>query len=262
MTSTLNPDSFASEDLTRDAFLGGRLHLWQPRHGYRAGVDPVFLAAAVPAKPGESVLDLGCGVGAAALCLATRTPDLTITGIEIQPTYAQLMAHNAQENGLAVQVVTGDLADPSPDLRQMSFDHVITNPPYYQRERGTAAPESGREAAMGEVTPFDTWIDAAMRRLRPGGRLTLIQHIERLDDVLAALRKKGGDTHIYPLAPRVGRDATRFLCCTKKGAKGPLRLAAPQILHEGDTHSADGDSYTQIATNVLRHGQSWPWIAD
>ena len=59
--------SISDSDLTRDAFLGGRLYLWQPRTGYRAGVDPVLLAASVPARRGESVLDLGCGVGTAAL---------------------------------------------------------------------------------------------------------------------------------------------------------------------------------------------------
>ena len=50
-------------DLTCDDFLGGRLSIWQPRDGYRAGVDPVLLAASVPARAGQSVLELGCGTG-------------------------------------------------------------------------------------------------------------------------------------------------------------------------------------------------------
>ena len=60
------PDS-APDDLTQNAFLGGLVRLWQPRRGYRAGADPVLLAAAVPARGGQSVLDLGCGAGAAVL---------------------------------------------------------------------------------------------------------------------------------------------------------------------------------------------------
>ncbi|MEM9031062.1 MAG: methyltransferase, partial [Pseudomonadota bacterium] len=40
-----------TQTLTRDGFLGGRLHIAQPKSGYRAGVDPVFLAAATPAEP-------------------------------------------------------------------------------------------------------------------------------------------------------------------------------------------------------------------
>ena len=40
---------WADDDLTRDAFLGGRVTLLQPRRGYRAGTDPVLLAASVEA---------------------------------------------------------------------------------------------------------------------------------------------------------------------------------------------------------------------
>ncbi|PCH69375.1 MAG: methyltransferase, partial [Rhodobacteraceae bacterium] len=63
---------FAPGDLTWNAFLGGRVQLLQPQSGYRAGVDPVLLAAAVPGRAGQSVLELGCGAGAASLCLAAR----------------------------------------------------------------------------------------------------------------------------------------------------------------------------------------------
>ena len=80
----------ADPELTHDGFLGGRLHLWQPRRGYRAGVDPVLLAASVPAQAGQSVLDLGCGAGAAMLCLGVRVPGLDLNGLEVQPDYAAL----------------------------------------------------------------------------------------------------------------------------------------------------------------------------
>ena len=37
---------------TEDALLGGRVVLRQPAAGYRAAIDPVLLAAAVPARGG------------------------------------------------------------------------------------------------------------------------------------------------------------------------------------------------------------------
>ena len=40
---------FDEENLSLNDFLGGRVQLWQPREGYRAGGDPVLLAAAMPA---------------------------------------------------------------------------------------------------------------------------------------------------------------------------------------------------------------------
>ncbi|WP_371823316.1 hypothetical protein [Paracoccus sp. Z118] len=60
-----------------DDFLGGRLRLTQLAIGYRAGTDAVMLAAACPAEPGQSVLELGCGAAAAA-ALWGRAGDVVV----------------------------------------------------------------------------------------------------------------------------------------------------------------------------------------
>ena len=118
-----------NSDLTCDDFLGGKLRVYQPRKGYRAGVDPVLLAASIPAQSGQTVLELGCGVGVASLCLSTRVSGLTVTGVELQKDYADLAAQNATENGASFDVVNADLRHLPADLRQKRFDHVIMNPP-------------------------------------------------------------------------------------------------------------------------------------
>src|SRR5690348_10961594 len=65
-----------------DGFLGGRLRLQQPRQGHRAGHDAVLLAAATPARPGEVVVDLGAGTGAAGLAVASRCPGVDLVLVE------------------------------------------------------------------------------------------------------------------------------------------------------------------------------------
>jgi tRNA1(Val) A37 N6-methylase TrmN6 len=242
MKSTLDTD------LTHDAFLGGQLHLWQPRLGYRAGVDPVLLAASVPAKAGQSVLDLGCGAGAAALCLGARVAGLDLLGVERQGIYARLAARN----GLAV--VEADLADLPMELRARSFDHVLANPPYFDRATGHSADDPGREGALGIDTPLAVWVDAAARRLRHKGYLHLIHRAERVPDILAAATGKLGSPEIWPLCPRVGKAAELVIFRARKDGRADFRLHAPLILHSGASHLVDGISYTPEIQSVLRDG--------
>mgnify|MGYP002622056061 CR=1 FL=1 len=240
-------------DVTDDGFLGGRLRILQPRGGYRAGIDPVLLAAAVPARPGESVLDLGCGVGTAALCLGWRVAELALSGLELQPDYAALARQNAARNGIAFGVHEGDLGQMPPALRR-AFDHVIANPPYFAHQGGTPARDAGRETALREATPIALWMASAGRRLRPGGHLTLVQLAERLPDVLAALGPGFGSVVVLPVVPRADRPATRILLRARKGGRGAFRLLSPLVLHEGPAHDGDRESFRPEVSAVLRDG--------
>ncbi|SFC92526.1 tRNA1(Val) (adenine(37)-N6)-methyltransferase [Tropicimonas isoalkanivorans] len=246
-----------NDGLTRDAYLGGRLTLWQPARGYRAGIDPVLLAAACPAGPGESVLELGCGVGTAALCLAVRVEGLRIVGLERQPDIAEIARRNAIDCDLPLEVITCDLQAAPPHVRQRSFDHVIANPPYFRRDESHASGHAQREAAMGEETPLSAWLSVASRRLAPRGWLTLIHRAERLSDILGGLAGLGS-VEVQPLAPREGREARLVIVRARKGGRAPLRLHAPLVLHKGSHHVTDGDDYTPAVSAVLRQAIALP----
>jgi tRNA1(Val) A37 N6-methylase TrmN6 len=248
----------APEDLTCDDFIGGRVRLWQPKLGYRAGVDPVLMAASVPAKTGQSVLELGCGTGAAILCLANRVKGLNLTGVELNPAYADLARRNASENGINMQVVTADLVDLPKDLSAKSFDHVIANPPYYREGSATGPLDSGRHKALSEVTALSDWIDVALRRLLPGGWLTIIQRADRLADILTPLQGRSGGTLVLPIVPRQGRAASLVIVQTRKGGRADLKLLSPLIMHQNPQHVADGDDYTEIAYKIQREGAALP----
>lgn len=229
------------------------LKLWQPKFGYRAGVDPVLLAASVPAKKGQCVLDLGCGVGTAALCLGARVPGLALHGVERYAPYAEL----ARRNGL--ECAQADVADLPSDLRQISFDHVVCNPPYFDRTAGHSADDAGREGSLGEDTPLAVWIDTAARRLRPKGYLHLIHRSARLPCLLTHVHGRLGSIEVLPLAPRAGRESDRVLLRARKDGRAGLRLHFPKLIHRSAHHEKDCEDYTDEISNVLRKGAPLNW---
>lgn len=249
---------FAEDALSQDKFLGGKLLISQPKAGYRAAMDPVLLAAACGAQAGESVLELGCGAGVASLCVGRRT-GAVLTGLELQPAYADLARRNAAQNGIAFDVHEGDLAQMPSALRAMSFDHVIANPPYFPPASGTAAADAGRETGQREATPLAMWVDRGIKRLHPGGWMTVIQNADRLADLLAALLAvQAGSITVLPIAPRVGRPAGRVIVRARKLGRGPLTLLAPLVLHAALQHGEDREDLTPQARAILRDGAILP----
>lgn len=138
-----------------------------------------------------------------------------------------------------------------PKALRRDFDQVIANPPYYPAA-GSPSPHTNRDTALRAETPIEAWVQAAARRLRPGGWLTLIAGADSLPAVLSALSPSLGSAAVLPLAPREGRPALRFLLRARKTGRGAFRLLAPFILHQGPAHDGDRESYTPRANDVLR----------
>jgi tRNA1(Val) A37 N6-methylase TrmN6 len=230
--------------MSRDAFLGGRLQLEQPERGFRSGSDAVLLAAAIPARAGQSALDLGCGAGVAMYCLGARVPGLSLTGVEREAEAAAM----ARRNG-AAEVVEADVLDLPPALRRQ-WDHVLTNPPYFAAGAGSRAGDAARERGLREGAPGDLrrWVAAACRRVAPKGSVTVIARADRLDDLLGPMSAALGGLAVLPVAPVEGEQAKRVLVQGVLGARAPLRLLAPLVLHDAE----DSGQYRDELETILR----------
>lgn len=240
------PDEAQRPAATVDRLLGGRVVLHQAAEGYRAAIDPVLLAAAVPARTGERALDLGCGDGAAMLCLAARVPGVALTGLERDPAAAARARAGASDSGLAdrVTVVEGSVDAPPASLAR-AFDHVLANPPFHPWDH-TGSPDAARAAANRETAAgLAPWVAAAHACLRPRGRLVLIHRADRLDRALAALAPRFGSFAVVPLWPRAGRPAKRVVVIARAGGRGPMSLLPGLVLH------GDGATFTGEAQAVL-----------
>ncbi|HXV23810.1 MAG TPA: methyltransferase [Alphaproteobacteria bacterium] len=237
-------------DTTEDALLGGRVRLIQPAEGYRVAIDPVLLAAAIPAGPGERVLDLGSGTGAAALCLAVREPGCRVSGLERDLALVRLAQDSAHLTGVAARVdfMVGDLLAPPPRLAPGSFHHAMANPPYLPAA-GAPSPQAGRAAAHVEgEAGLEEWVRAALTMVRPKGTVTFIHRADRLDQLIAAFASRAGELVLFPLWPDSGKPAKRILVRARKAVSAPARLAPGLVLH------APGGGFTEAAEAVLRGG--------
>jgi tRNA1(Val) A37 N6-methylase TrmN6 len=237
---------FSVSETTDDRFLDGRVVVRQPVSGYRAAIDPVLLAAAVRAKPGQAVLDVGCGTGGAMFCLSARIPGLKLTGLEIQQRHAVLAGEGIALNKLVnTYICVGDILRPPPDILN-AFDIVLTNPPY--GDAGTPPPnESLAVAHMEGEADAAAWIAGCLAGLKSKGRLVMIHRADRLSDILAALHDKhAGDIRIIPIFPKAGAPARRVIIDAGKDRRSPDTLLPGLVLHE-----ADG-KYTAAADAVLR----------
>lgn len=247
-------DRFGEDDLSVDDFLGGLVKIGQPLKGYRAGVDPVLLAASIPAKAGESVLELGCGGGVASLCLGARVSGLSLTGVEVQAGYADLARRNADRNGLEFKVHSSDLNDLPSEVLSQRFDHVFANPPYYNRAHSVPAQNIGRETGLGGDTPLSKWVGVASKRLAPKGQAHFVQRADRLAELLSAVYAHLGSIEVQPLCARRGRAAHLVLVRANKTGRADFRLHAPIVMHVGATHDESTKNYNDIIEAVLRRG--------
>ncbi len=253
-------------EVTQGHLLGGRVRYAQPRSGFRSGIEPVLLAAAVPARPGERVLEAGSGAGAALLCLAARVAGIRGLGVERDPALVALAAGNAAANGWPeLGFLAADIAPPgrggasdrgASDIGALDigpldigrFDHGFANPPYHPA-LGTASPDMARDAARRALPGlFATWAAWMGGHLRPRGTLTWVVTAAALPACIAALTAAGcAPSALLPLWPRAGRDAKLVLLRGVKGGRGGFRVRPGLVLH------AEAGGFTAEAEAVLRH---------
>ncbi len=246
-------------DITDDAILNGRLRLLQPRRGHRFGHDAVLLAAAVPAQPGERVLELGAGVGAASLALLSRVADTHATLIEIDPQLCALANENIARNGFAgrARAIALDAEAAPETFRQAgiepgSFDHVLMNPPFNDATHQPSPDPIRRLAHEGPAGLLAGWIGSARALLTGSGQLTLIWRAEGIDEVLAALHDGFGGISVIPIYPAPERLAIRVVVTAIRGSDAPQRTLPGLTLND------DGGKPGQEAEAILRGGGAMP----
>jgi tRNA1(Val) A37 N6-methylase TrmN6 len=244
----------AETSFSLDRVLGGRIALRQRNQGYRLGLDAALLAAACDSRPGERVIEAGCGVGGALLPAAARRAGSRFTGVEREPDAHALAVENIALNGLGerVEVILGDIEPGFRALGLAPFDAALANPPFFDDPRALRGPDPSRRGAYIADRGLGAWTAFLLKAVREGGSITLIHRADRLADLLALLAPKAGSFRIRPIHPFADQPAKRVLVRAIKTGKAPLVLSPPLVLHDrsGEKHTAEAEAILRGEANL------------
>lgn len=230
------------ESITCDAFLGGRVLIHQPEKGYRAGQDPVLLAAAAVLKPGERFVDLGCGVGTVGLCLQARFQQAMGVGIESDPELAALARINVSAG---FDIIESDIFKVEPKPAPV----VLSNPPFFQIGTGRLPANDQRRAGRHSNQKLSAWIDRAKAWVSPRGRIGFVLSTAQLTEALIALSPDFGCITVMPLVGSYGKPTVpRVLVFARQGSRSPFQLTPPFVIRDEE------GALTQQACKVLNEG--------
>jgi tRNA1(Val) A37 N6-methylase TrmN6 len=215
--------------LTQDSWYDDNIVISQPAKGFRATTDAILLAAAIP-RDAQHVLELGAGVGAASLALATRLNGPRITAVERDEVMATLLEQNIADNNLSdrIKACCDDAFKPDPPWQGM-HDLVMINPPY----NDITSTLSGNESRLKAMAADDLtkWIEAAALALVPKGRLVMISRADRLDELISGAGRVFGDLSMRAVHTITGQPAKRVLISGRKGVEGPVTILPPLNIH-------------------------------
>jgi tRNA1Val (adenine37-N6)-methyltransferase len=254
------PELKTGESIDRLGYHG--LRIIQNPAKFKFTMDAFLLAGFIEPKPTHKIIDLGSGGGVLALLIAGQRKVAAVWGIEIQPELVEMSRRSATLNGLA-DIITFEMVDLrnlSSSFMANSFDYVITNPPFFELNRGVISENSGLASAKFEINcTLEDVAKSAARCVKANGKVAIIYPTERLDELMVTFQKY----HLTPkricfIHSQNNAKSNLVLMEAKPGAKKGLSVLPPITIYATDgtyTRTMErifhGENYFEILCNTL-----------
>ena len=181
--------------------------------------DSRLLARFARPRPGENVLEIGCGRGLASL-VSARHGARRVVGTDRNPTALRLLRRRARDEQLAIEVVRTDLAA---GLRR--FDLVLANPPYLPTTRANREEDPWERLALDGgpdgCRALARLLTTLPHHLAPRGRayvlVSSLQSRRRLSELRTRWRRRGG--RCQTVARERWGDETLSIWCLRPGIR-------------------------------------------
>jgi len=229
-------------------FLEGSIIVYQPKKGFRFGIDSILLAHFLNLKPQDLVLEVGAGSGIISLIALKRFPKAKIFALELESIFIECLKRNILENKLQEKlfIIKGDIKTSL--FKSGIFDVIFSNPPYFKSRSGRKSPYEIENIARRDIEfELDEFLKKVSSLLKNKGKFYLVFTALRLAELIYLLKKNKLEPKLLRLVYSYpGSEAKLVLLLAVKNAKEEIRIFSPLYIYD----SPKGN-YTEEVKNML-----------
>ena len=220
---------------TKDHLLDGKIVYFQPKLGYRSGIEPIILASQANNKD-KTILDLGSGCGPISLILAHRFANAEIVGLENNLLHLELSRKSKMENKFSnVEFKNEDVCNFNKNYMSY-FDLVLSNPPFFfENQIIKSKNDSIKDAKYISKEKSEKWFKNLIYYIKDTGRALIINRFENIDFMLEIFRSFNVIVEINPLLSFKDTKPKNVLISLKKNEKYVEKTKNEIIIHSNSS---------------------------
>ena len=220
---------------TKDHLLDGKIVYFQPKLGYRSGIEPIILASQANNKD-KTILDLGSGCGPISLVLAHRFANAEIVGLENNTFHLELSQKSKMENKFSnVEFKNEDVCNFNKNYMSY-FDLVLSNPPFFfENQIIKSKNDSIINAKYISKEKSQKWFKNLIYYIKDKGRALIINRFENIDFMLEIFSLFNVIVEITPILSFKDSKPKNILISIKKNEKYVEKTKNEIIIHSNSS---------------------------